>query len=111
LPSPTSSENQPLLSALASDPDLGELVQMYVDEMAGRIATIQDLLSSADWEGLRRFAHQMKGAAGSYGFEPISSVAGVVEDSVRQGVPEDQIRQAVGDLLAMCSRVRAGTGD
>jgi len=84
---------------------------MYVGEMAGRIATIQELLSSGDWEGLRRFAHQMKGAAGSYGFEPISPVAGVVEDSIRQDAPEDQIRRAVEDLIAICLRVRAGMGD
>jgi len=106
--SPTSSPAEPLFSALASDPDLSELVEMYVDEMPQRIAAIQEALASGDWDELRRMAHQMKGAAGSYGFEAITPVAGAGEDTIRNQAPEEQTRQAVENLLAMCGRVRAG---
>ena len=99
---------EPLFSPLAADPDLSELVEMYVEEMPERIATIQSLLDASDWESLRRFAHQVKGAAGSYGFDPISPVAGTVEDSIRDGAPEEAVRQAVDELLDMCARARAG---
>jgi histidine phosphotransfer protein HptB len=109
MPSPTISPTGPIFSALATDSDLSELVEMYVGEMPDRIAAIQTLLAQAEWEELRRMAHQMKGAAGSYGFEAITPVAGAVEDSIRGGAPEEQIRQATRELLAMCSRVRAGT--
>ncbi|MBN2216258.1 MAG: Hpt domain-containing protein [Pirellulales bacterium] len=105
----TPSTAEPLFSTLASDPDLRELVEMYVDEMPDRLAALQEKLASTDWEELRRLAHQMKGAAGSYGFDPITPVAGTVEDSIRNDAPEEQIRRAVEDLLAICSRVRAGT--
>ncbi|MBN1588925.1 MAG: Hpt domain-containing protein [Pirellulales bacterium] len=109
--SPNPSQTAPLYSPLASDPDLSELVDLYVDEMPDRIAALQQMLDSCNWEELRRFAHQTKGAAGSYGFEPISPVAGRVEDSIRNGAPEDEIRQAVEELLAICSRARAGVPD
>jgi len=106
--SPPSPPAGPIFSALASDPDLRELVEMYVDEMSERITMLQELLAASDWEELRRMAHQMKGAAGSYGFEAITPVAGAVEDSIRNEADEDSIRRAVDELLAMCARVRAG---
>jgi len=105
---PNSPNAASLFSPLASDPDLSELVEMYVEEMPERIATIQNLLDASDWESLRRFAHQVKGAAGSYGFDPISPVAGTVEDSIREGAPEEAVRRAVEELLDMCARARAG---
>lgn len=109
--SETPSTAEPLFSTLAGDPDLRELVEMYVDEMPDRMGALREKLASADWEELRRLAHQMKGAAGSYGFESITPVAGTVEDSIRNDAPEEQIRRSVDDLLAICSRVRAGTAE
>ena len=63
-------------SRLAGDPDLGEIVDLFVEEMPERVATLLDQLQAQDWEGLRRTAHQLKGAAGSYGFDMISPCAG-----------------------------------
>ncbi|MBN2023614.1 MAG: Hpt domain-containing protein [Pirellulales bacterium] len=97
-----------LYSDLATDPDLGELVEMFVDEMPDRVANIQNLLGAKDWEELRRAAHQLKGAAGSYGFVPIGPSAAALEESLRNAEPEERIRQAVAELCDLCNRVRAG---
>ena len=102
------SESEPLHSTLGSDPDLGEIVTMFVDEMPGRISAISALLTDGKWDDLRRAAHQLKGSAGSYGFEPISPMAAKVEDAIRSGEPEEAIRAAVDELLDLCDRVRAG---
>ncbi|MDP6554248.1 MAG: Hpt domain-containing protein [Pirellulaceae bacterium] len=56
-------------SPMASASVYGELVEMYVDEMPDRIAALERAFDSGDMEGLQRAAHQMKGAAGSYGFD------------------------------------------
>ena len=98
----------PIYSTLVSDPDMSELVEMFVDEMPERIQTCIDLLNGSDWEGLRRFAHQLKGAAGSYGFQEISPSASVVEEKARDGQSEEEIRDAVETLCDMCRSVRAG---
>ncbi len=74
-----------IYSRLSGDPDLRDIVEMFVEEMPGRVASLLDHLSDANWEGLRRAAHQLKGAAGSYGFEPISPSAGRVESAIRDG--------------------------
>ena len=103
-------EQEYLYSRLACDPDLGGIVDLFVEEMPGRAAALLAHLNSGDWEGVRRTAHQLKGAAGSYGFDPISPCAGQVESSIRDGRPEDEIRALVDELIAMCHRTRCGTG-
>lgn len=100
---------EPLYSTLGGDPDLGDLVTLFVEEMSDRVANIQDLLKRRDWEELRRAAHQIKGAAGSYGFGAISPCAGKLEYAIRDQEPEENIRQAVEDLTAICNRACAGT--
>ncbi len=100
---------QILFSTLAEDPDLAEIVEMFVDEMPDRVENILNCLQSEDWDGLRRASHQLKGAAGSYGFSAITPCAGVLESVVRQTRPEDEIRKAVDELVSMCRSVRAGT--
>jgi histidine phosphotransfer protein HptB len=97
-----------IYSRLGSDPDLGDLVGMFVEELPQRVAALLDHLSKRDWESLQRGAHQMKGAAGSYGFDAVSPAAGRVESAVRKGEPEEQIRQSVAELASLCGRVRCG---
>jgi len=100
---------EPIYSALGGDEDLAEIVEMFVDEMPTRISALLGYLDNSDWEALRVTAHQLKGAAGSYGFTPISPCAATLEDSIREEASEERIQEAVEDLVAMCRRARAGT--
>jgi HPt (histidine-containing phosphotransfer) domain-containing protein len=97
---------EPLYSNLGGDLLLAEIVDMFVDEMPDRVEKLLELLSSGDLEGLRRTAHQLRGAAGSYGFETITPCAAEVEDSIRAGEPEEAVRLAVEQLVELCNRVR-----
>jgi HPt (histidine-containing phosphotransfer) domain-containing protein len=97
-----------IYSRLARDPDLSEIVDLFIEEMPERIATLIGQLNSADWDSLRRTAHQLKGAAGSYGFDAISPSAGKVEAAVRDGEPEQRIRATVDELVDLCSRAHRG---
>ena len=97
----------PLLAM--ADPDLGDIVEMFVEEIPHRTATLLDQFNASDWEGVRRTAHQLKGAAGSYGFSPISDCAAELEQAVCEDEPEEQIRDAVDALVGICNRVRGGT--
>ena len=102
-------ETEPLFSSFGSDPDLGELVEMFVDEMPDRIATLSEQLDMSDWDNVRRSAHQLKGAAGSYGFSSITPYAAQLESAVDEGQPEEQIRDVVDELIGLCRRIRAGS--
>ncbi len=99
----------PMYSTLADDPDLAEIVTLFVDEMPERIDNLARLLEGHDREPLRRAAHQLKGAAGSYGFEPITAAAARLEDAIRQSRIDQDIRRACDDLIALCRQARAGT--
>ncbi len=101
-------QNPVLYSSLAADPDFGELVGMYVDEMADRIATLEKAFDSRDMEKLGRTAHQIKGAAGGYGFETLTPLAAAVEFTVRDSEPEEKILQTLRALIRACRQVRAG---
>ena len=105
---PYSTKQASVYSTLGSDPDLGELVEMFVDEMPQRVEKLTGLLENAQWEELRRGAHQLKGAAGSYGFLEISPLAAILEDKILAGQPEDEIRQVLETLREMCLAARAG---
>ena len=79
---------------------------MFVDEMPDRIDSIRLAHASGDVDRLRRLAHQLKGAAGSHGFHPISDTAARLEDSIRSGCPEEQVYQEVMALTEICARAR-----
>lgn len=98
-----------LYSTLAEDPDLSKIVDMFVDEMPDRIANLLTQLESGNWEELRRAAHQLKGAAGSYGFDAISPSAATLEDALRSDKPEADIQKATDSLVALCHRATSGT--
>jgi HPt (histidine-containing phosphotransfer) domain-containing protein len=66
-------------STLGTDPDLHELVEEYVNEMPDRMAALGAAFKSGDLELLRRNAHQMKGAAGSYGFGQVTPYAAALD--------------------------------
>ena len=99
---------RPLYSALGTDPDLREIVELFVEEMPDRTSSLLDRLQACDWEGLRRVTHQLKGAAGSYGFQPISSSAARLEDAIRKAQPEEEIRRFADELVDLCRRAVVG---
>jgi histidine phosphotransfer protein HptB len=107
--SQTCQASTPLYSTLAEDPDLGAIVELFVEELSGRVDNLIQHLNSGHWEPLRRVAHQLKGAAGSYGFAPITSGAARLEDAIRQSLPEEEIRRACNELVELCRHARPGT--
>lgn len=97
----------PLVSTLTNDPDMAELVQFFVDEIDDRIGTIQASAEGNDIIGLRTIAHQLKGAATGYGFEPISNTAGELERLIDVTEPPEvteAIQGQVDELIELCKR-------
>jgi HPt (histidine-containing phosphotransfer) domain-containing protein len=105
--SPTRSQQPAIHSSLASDPVLSEMVAQFVAEIPNRVAWIQRQCDAGDWEALRRAAHQMKGAAGSYGFDELMPYALALEMLVAKGATPVEIAAATAELAAQCRRVSA----
>jgi HPt (histidine-containing phosphotransfer) domain-containing protein len=98
----------PVYSRLAADPILGELVDLFVQEMPDRIAVLESYAESQDSNQLGRTAHQLKGAAGSYGFDQITPIVARLEAAARDGRDENQILMALSELLSVCKQARSG---
>ncbi len=96
-----------IYSPLADDPDLCGLVKLFVDEMPSRVEELLKAYQAKDWESLRQNAHQLRGAAGSYGFESISPSAGELESAVNKKVSEETIYQCLIELTELCRRMSA----
>lgn len=95
-------------STLASDPDLAELVELFVAEMPQRLAKLLADFEQGNWELLGRTAHQLKGAAGSYGFHQLTPLAAELEQAVRGGASIEQVQESLDQLSGMCRCLRAG---
>ncbi len=98
-----------LYSSFGDDPDLAELVEMYVQELPERLRLLQATVAQKDWPELARLAHQMKGAAGSYGFHQITPYAKQLELAARGTDSESEILAALVTLEEVCRRCQSGT--
>jgi HPt (histidine-containing phosphotransfer) domain-containing protein len=85
------------------------LLDLVVAEMSNRINALEPQAESGDWEQVRRTAHQIKGSAGSYGFDIITHSAGKLEHIAGEGCQVEEVRLALDELLSLCRRLRAGT--
>ncbi|MBY0307806.1 MAG: Hpt domain-containing protein [Phycisphaerales bacterium] len=109
-PSPTPASGA-IRSEFANDPDMREIVEMYVQEMPQRVAKLEELWAAQQMDELKRLAHQIKGSSGGYGFVPVGGAAGKVEASLMAlsegsaSASLDQLRNQFEELLSMCRRV------
>ncbi|HET6879800.1 MAG TPA: Hpt domain-containing protein [Pirellulales bacterium] len=93
-------------SRLAADPLLADIVAMYVAEMPDRIAALVQRWKARDAQGLATLAHQLKGAAGSHGFDQLTPYAARLEGAARGAAAESEMQEALDALVQACRRVR-----
>ena len=96
-------------SRFADDPDMADLIQEFVGELASRADALSADLRAGRTDDLRRRAHQLRGAAAGYGFPEISGAAGALEDCLRQGAPvgDQRVATLASSLESLCRRATA----
>src|SRR5437867_2051309 len=97
----------PCYSSLAGDPDLAELLALFVGELPQRLADIRQAAQGQNWQEVGRLAHQLRGAGGSYGFPLLTTAAGQVESMAREQASLGDLRAALDQLTAISERLRA----
>jgi HPt (histidine-containing phosphotransfer) domain-containing protein len=97
-----------LYSTLGTDPELAELVELFVAEMPERLAQLMADYQAGEWEKLGRTAHQLKGAAGSYGFHQLTPYAARLETAARGGGSPEQILECLQELSNVSCGLRCG---
>jgi PAS domain S-box-containing protein len=108
---PVSTANEILVSELADDPDMAELVNSFLGNLGPKVGQMTEYLSTNRLGDLAKLAHQLKGAGGGYGFPTISDAARQVEHLAKAEQEMEQIQLAVDELTSLCRQAIAGRTD
>jgi HPt (histidine-containing phosphotransfer) domain-containing protein len=84
-----------------------ELVEMFVGELPDRIDAIEKAIEEQNRASLGQLAHQLRGAAGGYGFPTISDAAELLESSAKAGKELETLRLQTLQLRELYSRSSA----
>ena len=99
-------------SQLANDPDMAELVDLFVGELPKRVESLTQAWRTREFQALQRLAHQLKGSCAGYGFPALGTAAAKVENTIRAKSPEEikleDLSAEVNELIALCHRVSPG---
>ena len=95
---------EPLVSDLADDEEMADLIAGFVPILGARAAELTAALAKQDTEALKRVVHQLKGAAGGYGFSSITEQAKNVEEALATAGDGTQLKKAVESLCSLCHR-------
>jgi HPt (histidine-containing phosphotransfer) domain-containing protein len=100
----------PIYSPLGDDPDLAELVELFVHEVPDRVAAIAAAFQAREWRRAEVLSHQLQGAAGSYGFPELSRLARALEVAAQRCSGDAAVSMTLEDVALLCRRLRGPAG-
>ena len=74
------------------DPDLEDLVPLFVANRERDIVTLRDAIARGDLQTVQDIGHSMKGAGGGYGFDRVTDLGDALEIAAKQGNAEPLAR-------------------
>lgn len=98
-------DQEPLFSSMANEAGMKIFINQFVTDLATRVKEVEEAAAKRDREGLQRLARELKGEAGSYGFDPVTGAARAVEEAAK-GTADKALDDAVGQLVTLCRLVR-----
>ena len=96
----------PIVSEFAADPDMRELVEFFVSALPERVEALNAAFQEKRLRDLQRLAHQMKGAAGGYGFPTVGTAAATLEATLKDSEDPalDRLKAELDALTNLCAR-------
>lgn len=67
------------------DASFEPLVPKFMTNRKKEVVVMQEALTAKDFDTVRKVAHGMKGAGGSYGFDRITEIAASIEQAAKAG--------------------------
>jgi HPt (histidine-containing phosphotransfer) domain-containing protein len=104
IPSQFHAAAPPVHSTFADDEDFAELLRAFADTIPEKQQTVLDLHRAGAFDELRCWAHQLKGAAGGYGFPELTEVAAELEQACK-AQDADWITLGVDRVLDCLKRI------
>lgn len=94
-----------ITSFLADNPDYHKTIEMFVDNLAERIQTMQDSLDSNDLQDLANKVHSLKGLGSFAGFSIYSDMARKMEEMLN-GNQIGEIQKQLDELVRFCDKTK-----
>ncbi|MCB9880519.1 MAG: response regulator [Planctomycetes bacterium] len=88
---------------LFADPEFRTMVEEFRDDLDERIQAMRAAVEIEDWSRLESLAHQLKGAAGGFGFFELSDVSGRLEAELRGGNDPRSVASRLLDDVAIAA--------
>ena len=90
--------------AVIIDPDLADLVPGFLNNRRRDVDRLKALLEVDNFADIRMIGHNMKGAGGGYGFDPITDLGGTIERAAL-ACDTQTIEQSIAQLADYLARV------
>ena len=101
--------DRPVISSLAHDDALAPLIDEFVRTLRDRVSEMAVAFQDRDAETLEGIVYALRGVAGSYGFENITTASALVQALVAAGESWPHIRPSLLQLMHLCLKARPAT--
>jgi PAS domain S-box-containing protein len=105
---PQNREGTRIKSSLPDRPEFRRIVSSFVDGLSNRLDALQQAMADEDLDGVAEWAHWLKGAGGTVGFDCFTEPARRLEERARQQRP-DLIPASVSELTELAGRLEVET--
>jgi PAS domain S-box-containing protein len=103
------SDSGPLVSRLAGNVNLRNVINIFVERMPKQLAAMQIAQQNNDWEELANLAHWLKGSAGSVGYDGYTEPSKFLEEAAKSG-NADEVRKYMKQVIALTQRLQPVSG-
>jgi PAS domain S-box-containing protein len=104
-PAPPSTAS-PITSRLAADKSVVPILRKFLRRLHERMAEAGEMEARADYPEIARFAHWLRGSAGSMGYDDFTAPAIALEAAAKSGKME-QVARVLAEVRQMAQRVVA----
>ncbi|MEO0587063.1 MAG: Hpt domain-containing protein [Planctomycetota bacterium] len=99
---------EPIESSLPTDdPELLEIVAMWVDTLSAKTAELRELIEGNEVAAVAELAHWLKGSGGTAGYEAFTPVAVNLEQAAKAGRTKE-LATHLAEIEQLGEAVRAG---
>lgn len=102
---PASVSAQPLRNTMGDESAVQTLLMRFISRLPERVKALRTCLEEEDLEKLRQTVHQLKGAAGGYGYRQLTHQAGRAEQKLAAGDSLEAVRGEIESLIALVRSV------
>ena len=86
-------------------PGMLTIITEFVDGLPDEVRRMTDFLEHNDMASLRRIVHQLRGAGGGYGFDPITEPAIRAEGSIDASGSLESLTAEIDALIGVVRRI------